>query len=273
VSAVVQAIAIGATAHAALARTGGAARVLARLRGTTYATAGETIVWVGEAWAMLHPRAILSEAPVAAGIDDVRVEAAGVTPWRPPPLVHHGAGRARLAQSWAAFAPRIVSLGAPGGFGVLLAGAPLAFPLDGAAGPALALAHACAGDDPDGTADAALALLGLGGGLTPSGDDFVGGALFARAALATEHPAWRRVADVVVTAAAERTHPISAALLADLAAGLGGAPLHELLAALTAGDISAAETAARSLVSLGHTSGWDVLAGLAAGLGMLAGRR
>src|SRR4029077_10546914 len=57
--------AIGAIAHAALTRTRGTARVLARLTGSTYLTADDTLVWLGPDRATLHPRAIL--APVAAG--------------------------------------------------------------------------------------------------------------------------------------------------------------------------------------------------------------
>jgi Protein of unknown function (DUF2877) len=83
----------------------------------------------------------------------------------------------------------------------------------------------------------------------------------------------RHLAGAVVAAAPARTHPISAALLTDLADGLGWAPLHDLVAALATGDAPAAEVAARTLVRLGHTSGWDLLAGVTAGLGALGGCR
>jgi hypothetical protein len=42
-----------------------------------------------------------------------------------------------------------------------------------------------------------------------------------------------------------------------------------MIAALASGAGPAAEAAARRLVRLGHTSGWDVLAGVGAGLGAL----
>lgn len=266
-----RALAIGARAHAALERTDGVARVLVRLHGSVYATVGETIVWLGGWGAALHPRAILTDTPIAGQADDVRLDVTGLTPWHPSPLALDAAGRARLAGGWPALAARAADLGAPGGFGVMLTGAPLSFPLDGAAGPAVALAGACARDDPAGAVDAAVALLGLGGGLTPSGDDFVGGALFVRAALATGtgRLPWRRAAGAVVAAAPVQTHPISVALLADLAEGRGWAPLHDLVAALAAADARSAEAAARALVGLGHTSGWDLLAGVGAGLGAL----
>ena len=70
----------------------------------------------------------------------------------------------------------------------------------------------------------------------------------------------------MLAAAPAQTHPISVALLGDLAAGVGHAPLHDLLAALAADRHADAVDAARRLVRLGHTSGWDMLAGLVAGL-------
>jgi hypothetical protein len=148
-------------------------------------------------------------------------------------------------------------------------GKPLAFPLTGAATAADALARACARDAADAAADAALALLGLGPGLTPSGDDLVGGAFFARAALAVagrpDSAAWKTAAARVRDAAREATNPISAALLSDLLDGHGWSALHDLVGALASGDDSSAVIAARRLTRLGHSSGWDLLSGFAAG--------
>jgi len=268
---VTRALAAGVTAARALAAAGGRARVLARPGGAAFLTAAGEIVWLGPATAPLHPRAVL-----AASLPDVeigaelRVDAAGVTPWQPATPRLDAAGVRTLRARWHRLAADLPALGTPAGFGALLAGAPLAFPLDGAAGAVRALAEACARDEAAAAAPAALALLGLGGGLTPSGDDFVGGALFARHLLAGAGAAdalgWRRVADAVREAAVARTHPISAALLGDLAGGGSHAPLHDLVGALAAGDAVSARTAAASLVRLGHSSGWDILAGAAAGL-------
>lgn len=263
-------VAIGAIAHDALVRAGGVARVLARLSASTYLTAGEEIVWLGAPGAMLHPRTILVAPAPPLPSDDVRLDVHGLAPWRPAPALA-GMTMATLAARWRAV--DAATLGTPGGFGALLAGRSLAFPLDGARGAAEALARACAHHDAASAAEAALALLGVGGGLTPSGDDYVGGALFARALLVPARSGdaamWRRAADRVRAGAPARTHPISVALLGDLAAGLSWAALHELVAALAAGAAGAARTAARRVVSLGHTSGWDTLAGVAAGLGTL----
>ena len=99
-------------------------------------------------------------------------------------------------------------------------------------------------------------LVGLGPGLTPSGDDFLIGALAALDALGQTnmHTALGRA----VVAAAGRTSPLSASLLRAAAAGHVGENLHMMLAALVTGDADAAIDAA---ARIGHTSGWDALAG------------
>jgi Protein of unknown function (DUF2877) len=277
---VVRPVAIGVTAHAALTASGGVAHVLARLSASTYLTANEQIIWLGAAGSALHPRAILTETLFDPAIGVARDPDAGAVriapcqapPWRPAlPRLDRGA-LGDLAREWRALVAGAADLGAPDGFGALLVGAPLRFPLEGTEGAAHALARACADAEPPRATEAALELLGRGGGLTPSGDDFVGGALFARAWLASagivDPAAWRSVADVVVAAAASRTHPISVALLGDLTWGAGWAPLHDLASALAASDRDAAVRAAGRLVRLGHTSGWDLLAGVGAGLGL-----
>jgi hypothetical protein len=265
-------VAIGIVAHSALQRGGGGARVLARLTASTYLTVGGEIVWLGGAEAPLHPRAILAVGPHGHERDDVRVDPSGLVPWRPTTPALDSAAAERLATSWRRLAAGIGAVGAPKGFGPLIAGGPLEFPLAGARGPAGALAGACARDDAAAAVAAALELVGVGGGLTPSGDDYVGGALFARRLLAAgglaDGTAWRRATTTLLAGARTRTHPISLTLLGDLADGLGWAPLHELVHALAAG--APAGAVARRLSSLGHTSGWDVLAGLGAGLGELA---
>jgi Protein of unknown function (DUF2877) len=266
-----RALATGLTAHRALAAAGGCARVLARPGGAAFLTAGAEIVWLGPASAPLHPRAVLVASVPGVEIDeDIRIDLAGCAPWQPAAAALDGRGVIAARASWRALIADVRGLGTPSGFGTLLTGAPLAFPLDGAGDHARALAEACTRDHAVLAEPAMLALLGLGGGLTPSGDDFVGGALFARqwlaaAGLADAH-AWRAAAASVCAAAPSRTHPISAALLGDLARGCGHAPLHDLAAALAAGRTARARHAAAALVRLGHSSGWDMLAGFGTGL-------
>jgi hypothetical protein len=99
-------------------------------------------------------------------------------------------------------------------------------------------------------------LIGLGPGLTPSGDDFLIGALATLDALGQTN--MRAALGETVVASAHRTSPLSASLLRAAAAGHMGENLHMMIAAIVTGDADAAiATAAR----IGHTSGWDALAG------------
>jgi hypothetical protein len=76
---------------------------------------------------------------------------------------------------------------------------------------------------------------------------------------------WRLLGERLAVEARRASHAISAALLADLAAGASFAPLHDLADALAAGDDGAAHGAARALAALGHSSGWDMLVGVLIG--------
>lgn len=249
-------VAIGWRAHAALERCGGLVRPLGAASG--YLDAAGEIVWLGGPGHALHGRAILAlDAPLRGGSACVPV--GGVTPWRPVAIDPVPA--AALAAAAARVHAALPGIGEPRGLGAMLAGRVPDFPLAAAAPAAGALARACAAGRAAGAAPAAAALLGLGPGLTPSGDDFVGGAFFARRLLGMSE-GWAAVAGDVRRAAAARTHPVSAALLGDLLDGEGWAPLHDLAAALAAGDGAAGVAAARRLAGLGHSSGWDLLAGL-----------
>src|SRR5438128_1269401 len=71
----------------------------------------------------------------------------------------------------------------------------------------------------------------------------------------------------VLHGARGRTHPISIALLSDMLDGQAHAPLHDLARALAAGaPRDVALGAARRVVGIGHSSGWDMLAGFVAGV-------
>ena len=106
-------------------------------------------------------------------------------------------------------------------------------------------------------------LVGLGPGLTPSGDDVLAGALlalhaFARPDLADRLAAWLR------PRAAGRTGAISLAHLECAAHGEGAAVLHDALAALSSGDPLTLAGSTAAVGTLGHSSGWDGLAGIVA---------
>ena len=114
----------------------------------------------------------------------------------------------------------------------------------------------------DGLSDI-LPLLGLGPGLTPSGDDLLGGAMIALGALG-HHRARDRMARVVGRHARHMTTPISVAHLAAAAEGAGGASVHALLNAALCGDGLAIAPAVDRVAKVGHSSGWDTLAGVIA---------
>jgi hypothetical protein len=249
----------GWKAYAALVASGGRLDALAGFESGAWRRAGEEPVWLGRGSRPPHPRAVcLETAARPEGIDLGRLAACEPEPG--PPL---GLARDALAPCALLLAGRLPVLGEPKGLAALLAGRIPPFPLTAAVGPVHALAAAAGDDDPDAAFKPAHALLGLGPGLTPSGDDLVGALLFARRML-RDARAWDATATKLVEAARTRTHAISAALLADLAAGHGHAALHRVAAALAAGADPL--PAARELTAIGAASGWEMLAGLLIGL-------
>ncbi|MGE0752691.1 MAG: DUF2877 domain-containing protein [Variibacter sp.] len=115
-------------------------------------------------------------------------------------------------------------------------------------------------------------LLGLGPGLTPSGDDAIGGALIALHALecgALRDALWRRIKP----AAATSTSQISFAHLQAAAKGLGHEALHATLNSLLRGAAQNLESDIASIDAIGHTSGWDALAGCVTALKAWLGAR
>lgn len=107
-------------------------------------------------------------------------------------------------------------------------------------------------------------LIGLGPGLTPAGDDALGGALVALRTFNSEAAA-DRLAVWSLARARGATSDISYAHLAAAAEGEGAAALHDTLAAL-AGDREELTDAVARLDRIGHSSGWDALAGAVAAL-------
>ena len=101
-------------------------------------------------------------------------------------------------------------------------------------------------------------LVGLGPGLTPSGDDLLCGALVALYAIG-EIALARELYAVIGKAARFATSPLSAACLKAAAEGQGSEPLHETIVALLANQSVARPLEA--VARIGHTSGWDALAG------------
>src|SRR5688572_1109980 len=106
-------------------------------------------------------------------------------------------------------------------------------------------------------------LIGLGSGLTPAGDDFVGGAMIALRAYGHQALA-DRVAAWALPLAKDRSSRISRAHLECAAEGEGHEALHDLLCT---GDAKHLER----LAGIGHTSGLDAAAGAVLALGSAAG--
>lgn len=113
--------------------------------------------------------------------------------------------------------------------------------------------------------DGCGALIGLGAGLTPSGDDALGGAaialrVFGETAAAAELAAFLRAR------APGRTSDIALAFLDAACDGQGTAGFHKALAALIdGGDFG-------PLDAMGHSSGWDAMDGALAVLDVSASR-
>jgi hypothetical protein len=104
----------------------------------------------------------------------------------------------------------------------------------------------------------AAQLAGLGGGLTPAGDDFLMGVMMW-AWLA--HPTPHHLCDNLLEAAVPRTTTLSAAFLLAAAQGECNAPWHCLFTSLEHGTGGQLAAATRTVLAYGHTSGADALAG------------
>jgi len=272
---------IGAGARRACAGSG-PARVIAVFRRAFYLETDAGLACFGSAAIGHGPlNAILSPAGAgpppslapgqAATIADGRLRLAGgatlaldrATLWRPPPpparwspATLRGSLDALAAADHAPgeglerFIPWLVDRRRPppGGDPLALAAAPAIAALD----------QWLTGAGADEPPAAVAGLIGLGPGLTPSGDDLLGGAMialrhFGATALADRLGAW-----TLDRAAATGT--IARAHLAAAADGLGASVLHDMLAALETGV--GVGVARDGLAALGHSSGWDGLAGI-----------
>jgi len=143
--------------------------------------------------------------------------------------------------------------------------------IDQASPVMLELVEACRARDMAWIAQSGLRLVGLGPGLTPSGDDYLGGLLFTAYCLKAAYPtefSWGAgpVLDFLHQARA-LTNRISDTILSDLAHGHGPEPLHDLVnSLLQAGTVEHLVSCAYRLTGIGHTSGWDMLAGALTGM-------
>lgn len=113
---------------------------------------------------------------------------------------------------------------------------------------------------PDAPPRAIEALIGLGPGLTPSGDDYLCGTM-AALHYCGRHERARRLAASVLPRAARETSVISNAYLRCAAEGEASGVLFDVLECLFDADDAGLEQRLDAIDALGHTSGWDALAG------------
>lgn len=127
--------------------------------------------------------------------------------------------------------------------------------------------------DRAGTADALTSIIGLGPGLTPAGDDFATGLAWVASGSTTALAGFTAILADELARRPEATTPLSRVTMREAVRGRIRGQLEDAAAAAlrTADDeerTALAELSAPVLrvVRIGHTSGTDVLSGLAAGL-------
>jgi uncharacterized protein DUF2877 len=243
---------VGRFARDALAL--GAGEVCATFRRSFYLRLpGERYACIGERALGCGPLNVLLPALVMPAIGQrVAVETGNASLWKPPAVA--AAGSPKLEELERAARGRLPAEG----LACLVLGEHNAVAMH--AQPALeSLERWLVGHSLDNEAEI---LIGLGPGLTPSGDDYLGGMLLALRACARAVQAeslWRWLEPRLEA----RTSAISAAHLAAAAQGEGHEALHRALACLFADPADWAGALA-ALDRVGHCSGWDGLAGAVA---------
>lgn len=106
-------------------------------------------------------------------------------------------------------------------------------------------------------------LIGLGPGLTPSGDDLVGGVMIALR-MFDHQTAADCLAGWALPIARQNTGKISIAHLTEAAGGEGADALHRVIALIADGDKTGLKPGLDEIDAIGHSSGWDALAGAVA---------
>ena len=112
----------------------------------------------------------------------------------------------------------------------------------------------------DDIAETAGRLGGLGGGLTPAGDDFLMGFMHGLWALLPSSRA-EALSGQIAAAAIPKTTSLSAAWLWASARGEAGESWHKLLTAIMNDYLDTVIKSARQILSTGHSSGADALGG------------
>jgi hypothetical protein len=134
-----------------------------------------------------------------------------------------------------------------------------------------AILGATALNDADHIINIGKSLVGFGEGLTPSGDDFLGGFFFSMQLLYRHYPEAlklpaRTYSDFILQSK-PLTNLISYTILKDHMDGYSVEPLHQFANGLLLGEsVDQLYLQLEKLISLGHSTGWDLLSGFMAGM-------
>ncbi len=192
----------------------------------------------------------------------------GAETWMPPPpsairakSVHQGLARLENAVAGRVPGDGLGCYVVPGGRGdrlarVAAAAAEYVHGLEAWLQAGMAAEEARVGEAPS-----LAGLIGLGPGLTPSGDDFIGGVLITLRSIGFAALADRLYA-AVGAIPGQNLNPVSAAYLAAAAEGAGSERLHVLLETVAGGGGERLASELDAAVNMGHSSGWDALAGV-----------
>lgn len=295
---------VGTLARQILAAEPGGTILASLSRATYLLSAGGELLWLASGDVPMHRRGVRVTGPLprtAMGspyrVADTRlllgssaaIDLSQALAWRP----ERWSGPPRLGETATEHHPGSASgllwdLPAPTGFGTLLPAlteyahtgalpsrapeptprAPRSTLVLARASPSVfGIARACREQDGAALLVHAVGLVGLGEGLTPSGDDFLGGVLFSLALLRQAGVRLPGCSPRAVASFLERsrrrTNRISFALLRDHAAGHACEPADSLaLALLGKGSPETTHRAASELIRMGHSTGWDLLTGV-----------
>jgi hypothetical protein len=242
----------GRFAHAALA--GGEGEVCAVFRRSFYLRVGQRYACIGDSSLGRGPlNALVAHFAEPAMGERMAISMDQVAKWTPRPMT--GAARPQLGALRASLDGHVPQ----DGLGCTILGVENALSVH--AQPALdALERWLAGHALGAEVEQ---LIGLGPGLTPSGDDYLGGVLIGLRWLGRTtqtESLWRWLEPRL----ASRTSAISAAHLEAAAAGEAHEAVHEVLENLAAWETPSLTASLGRLDAVGHSSGWDALAGVVA---------
>jgi hypothetical protein len=130
---------------------------------------------------------------------------------------------------------------------------------------------ACLNFNLDGMIENGEKLIGLGPGLTPSGDDFLGGLFFSLDQLRKSYPDQIQYNSEhfseFIEKVKKQTNLISYTLFKDLFLGNAVEPLHQFMDALLTGQPTENMIFyLRKLIQIGYSTGWDQITGVLCGL-------